>query len=74
VATLVDKITKEFEDAKARGEKPPVWNLADISVKGTNLFGKLNVNIPRIEMPQFAGTVLPGSKAAELLQSGNKGS
>jgi thioredoxin reductase len=72
VATLVDKITKEFEDAKARGEKPPVWNLADISVKGTNLFGKLNVNIPRIEMPQFAGTVLPGSKAAELLKSGNK--
>lgn len=67
VSTLVEKIRTEAQEAIAKGENPPTWNIADISIKGTNLFAVDNLEIPRIEMPQFAGTVVPGSKAAALL-------
>jgi hypothetical protein len=71
VATLVDKIKREAAAFHDEGKPIPDFNLADISVKGTNLFAGENVGMPRVEMPQFAGTVDPGSPAAALLPKGS---
>lgn len=66
VSTLVDKIAREAEEAKARGEVPKNWNLADITVKGTNLFAVHSLGIARVDMPQMSGVPVPGSKGAKL--------
>lgn len=72
VSTLVNKIKSEYDAAVAAGKKGkdlPVWNIAAISVAGTNLFAQENLDIPRVEMPQIGGKVFPGSRAdAERLK------
>lgn len=70
ISTLVEKIAQEASEAKAAGKQPPNWNIAQISVPGTNLFAIQNLGVPRVLMPQFAGTVDPGSKAEKLLPKG----
>jgi len=72
VSTLVAKIKADFDAAKAAGEDPPVWNIAAISVAGTNLFAVENLDIPRVEMPQLAGWVDRGSKAQALMPEADR--
>ena len=67
VSTLVRKIKRDADAAKAAGKTYPVFNIAAISVPGTNLFAQDNLDVPRIEMPQLGGRVLPGSKAHHTL-------
>lgn len=67
VVTLIDKIKKDAAIFHDEGKPLPDWNLADISIKGKNLFARDNVGIPRVDMPQLAGRVDPGSPAAALL-------
>lgn len=66
VATLLDKLAALASEAKAKGEKAPVWDLCRVSVPGTNLFCSENQGVDRINMPQLEGTPVPGSAAASL--------
>jgi hypothetical protein len=67
IATLVEKMKAEGDAAKAAGKTVPNWNLAAVSVPGTNLFAQDNLGIPRVDMPQLSGSPAPGSLAAALL-------
>lgn len=74
--TVLTKLAAMANDAKARGEKAPNYDLCKVSVKGTNLFcvGKLRTKeypdgVPRIQMPQFSGKAVPGSPASKLPKS-----
>jgi len=66
VATRIDDLAKMGEEAKAKGEKAPNFNLCQVSIPGTNLFCGDNKGIPRAEMPQFKGNPRPGSEADKL--------
>jgi hypothetical protein len=70
IASLVEKMKTEGDAAKAAGKPVPNWNIADVSVPGTNLFAQENLGIPRVNMPQFSGLAEPGSRAAALLPKG----
>ena len=63
VATLVKELKRLVDEAKAKGEEAPNYDLCDVTVKDTNLFCVDNKGIPRIKMPQFSGMPVPGSKA-----------
>ena len=70
VATLLEKLAelaaqakKDFEAGK--GKKPPLYNLCQISVPGTNLFCVESKGIPRAQMPQLAGVVPDDARAAK---------
>lgn len=64
--TLLHELANIALDAKAKGEKAPVYDLCKVSVKGTNLFCAENVGIPRKNMPQLKGVPTPGSPADNL--------
>jgi predicted kinase len=66
VSTLLDKLAAWVKASEARGEKPPVFDLGKVSVKGTNLFAVGSKGVPRIRMPQFKGTPEKGSRADKL--------
>ncbi len=66
VATRIDDLAKMGEEAKAKGEKAPNFNLCQVAIPGTNLFCGDNKGIPRAEMPQFKGTPRAGSPADKL--------
>lgn len=73
VNTLLDRLAKIAQDARARGEEAPNYDLCKVSVKGTNLFCAERVRtrshpqgIPRIKMPQFTGLPVKGSPADKL--------
>ena len=73
VNTLLDRLAKIAQDARARGEEAPNYDLCKVSVKGTNLFCNERVRttkhpegIPRIKMPQFSGLPVKGSPADKL--------
>ena len=53
VATLITRLGEIAKDMVAKGEKAPVFNLCDVTVKGTNLFCVESKGIPRVEMPQL---------------------
>lgn len=63
VATLIDELAKIGNEARAKGEKAPDYDLCKVSVPGTNLFCYENKGIPRAQMPQFKGQAVPGSLA-----------
>jgi hypothetical protein len=66
VATRIDDLARMGQEAKAKGENAPNFNLCQVSIPGTNLFCGDNKGIPRAEMPQFKGTPRPGSPADKL--------
>lgn len=72
VATLLDRLKEIVDDAKAKGESAPVYDLCKVSVPGTNLFCVESKGIPRSKMPQLSGKPLPGSKG-DALQKNDKG-
>ncbi len=74
--TVLTKLAAMANDAKARGQAAPSYDLCKVTVKGTNLFcaGKLRTaeypdGVPRIQMPQFSGKAVPGSQASKLPKS-----
>jgi hypothetical protein len=69
VATLIDKLNEMVQDAKKKGEKAPNYDLCKVSVPGTNLFCSESKGIARINMPQFSGKPIPGSKADSFPKS-----
>lgn len=71
-STMLDEVARMVEDAEAKGEKAPVYDLCKASVPGTNLFCAESKGIKRIEMPQLSGKPVPGSKA-DLLPKNAKG-
>lgn len=73
VNTVLKKLAAIARDAKKHGEDAPNYDLCNVSVKGTNLFcgNKLKTKefpngVPRINMPQFGGKAVKGSKADQL--------
>ncbi len=73
VSSLIDKIRKNGEDAKAKGDKAPEYDLCRVSVPGTNLFCAESKGIPRIKMPQFKGEAVDGTFAATRRNSKGEG-
>lgn len=66
VSILLDKLAEISKEARAKGEKAPLYNLCQISVPDTNLFCEGNKGIDRIDMPQLAGFAIPGTPADKL--------
>jgi hypothetical protein len=64
VSTLLSKLKEIVDDAVAKGEKAPTYDLCKVSVPGTNLFCTESKGIPRLKMPQFTTkTPVEGSEA-----------
>jgi HK97 family phage prohead protease/HK97 family phage major capsid protein len=51
VSTLIKLLGKTAAKMEAAGKTPPVFNLCNVSVEGTNLFCAESKGIPRVEMP-----------------------
>lgn len=66
VSTLLDKLKRLTDDAVAKGDKAPIYNLCGVSVKGSNLFCAQSKGVPRVEMPQLTGKAVPGSEADKM--------
>lgn len=66
VSTYLDKMKAVVDKARASGDKPPDFDLCEVSVPGTNLFCGSNKGIPRKNMPQLKGNPEKGSKAESL--------
>lgn len=66
VSTLLTELARRVQEAKAKGDKAPNFDLCKVTVKGTNLFCEESKGIPRVKMPQLGGIPLPGSKADKL--------
>lgn len=71
VSTLLTRLAAMAQDAAARGEKAPNYDLCKVTVRGTNLFCAQNRGVPRIEMPQFKSKPRPGSEADKLPRDKN---
>lgn len=73
VNTILTKLAAMANDAKAKGDAAPVYDLCQVSVKGGNLFcaSKLRTvehpeGVQRVQMPQMGGKPVPGSPADKL--------
>jgi hypothetical protein len=51
ISTLVKRLGETAAEMAEHGETAPVFNLCNVSVKGTNLFCADQIGIPRVEMP-----------------------
>lgn len=71
VATRIEDLARMGQEAKAKGEDAPNFNLCQVSIPGTNLFCGEHKGIPRAEMPQFKGQPEPGSEASKLPRDKN---
>lgn len=63
LSTLMDRLAEIGNDARAKGEKAPKYDLCKVSVPGTNLFCSESKNVKRENMPQFKGVAIEGSYA-----------
>ena len=66
VHTLLTELAKIAEDAKAKGQDAPNYDLCKVTVPGTNLFCGENQGVPRSKMPQLRSKPVPGSEADKL--------
>jgi hypothetical protein len=66
VSTLLVKLKEIEADARAKGEKAPLYDLCNVSVAGSNLFCAESQGIPRVEMPQLKGIPIEGSEASKM--------
>jgi len=71
ISTKIDELSKMADEAKAKGEKAPNYNLCDITLPDTNLYCDDNLGIPRDQMPQFKGKPQPGSPAEKMPKDKN---
>jgi hypothetical protein len=51
ISTLIKRLGETAKEMAEHGETAPVFNLCNVSVKGTNLFCADQIGIPRVEMP-----------------------
>lgn len=65
VSTLLDRLAEIVQDAEARGDQAPNYDLCKVTVSGSNLFCTQSLGIKRISMPQFSGRARPGSLAEQ---------
>src|SRR5215471_599 len=63
VSTLIHELGRVAQQMKAQGQKAPVFNLCNVTVKDTNLFCAESIGIPRVQMPQ-----IPDTQAAAFRQ------
>lgn len=70
VSMKIDELAQLADEAKAKGEAAPNYNLCEITIPGTNIYCEGNKGIERAKMPQFKGTPVPGSPAARLPKDG----
>ena len=71
ISTKIDDLAKMADEAKAKGEKAPNYNLCKVTVPGTNLYCDNNLGIPREQMPQFKGKPQPDSPADKMPKDKN---
>ena len=71
ISMTIAKLAKMGEEAKAKGEKAPNYNLCQVTIPGTNLYCDDNKGIPRADMPQFKGVPEAGSPADKLPKDNN---
>jgi hypothetical protein len=53
VSVLLQRLGEVSKKMIAEGKEAPVFNLCNVSVKGTNLFCADTIGIPRVKMPQL---------------------
>lgn len=73
VSTLIEKLAAIANEAKAKGQAAPNYDLCRVTVANTNLFCTSGLKtkqypngVPRVKMPQMAGKPVPGTPAAAL--------
>lgn len=78
VNTVILKLAKMARQAKKLGKDAPVYDLCQVSVKGSNIFCSERLRtkehpegIPRIKMPQMKGIARKGSAADKLSKDEN---
>ncbi len=64
--TDTEKLAAICQEAKAQGEKAPVYELCQVAMRGANLFCSDSLDIPREELPQLKGIPTPGSPADSM--------
>lgn len=69
VATLLDKLAENVEEAKRSGKNAPNYDLCKVTVARTNLFCTLSKGVARINMPQLKGVPTPGSEADKMAKN-----
>lgn len=72
MSTLLDKLKEMVDEAVAKGDKAPTFDLCKVSVPGTNLFCTESMVQSRSDMPQLSGKPKPGTKA-DALPKNDKG-
>lgn len=72
LSVALDEMARIGNEAKALGEKAPLYDLCKISVPDTNLFCGESVVATRLEMPQLSGVPTPGTPA-DALPKNDKG-
>jgi hypothetical protein len=66
ISTYLNKMKEMVDKARAGGDKPPNFDLCEVSVPGTNLFCGGNRGIERKDMPQLKGKPADGTPASKL--------
>lgn len=66
ISTYLNKMKDMVDNARAGGDKPPNFDLCEVSVSGTNLFCGGNRGIERKDMPQLKGKPADGTPASKL--------
>lgn len=66
ISTYLNKMKSMVDKARASGDKPPNFDLCEVSVPGTNLFCGENKGIERKDMPQLKGKPSDGSAASKI--------
>jgi hypothetical protein len=63
VSTMIDELARLGQEAREKGEKAPLIDMAKVSIGGTNIFMAGNLGVERADMPQLGGIPDPGSRA-----------
>jgi hypothetical protein len=66
VAVSLERMAEIAKQAKAAGEKAPLYDLCNITSNDTSLFCGSSVVESRLDMPQLSGVPLPGSPASKM--------
>lgn len=66
LSTLIEKLGALAKEMEAKGEKAPVYDLCNVTVKKTSIFCADHKGIDRLHMPQLKGNPKAGSKGDAL--------
>lgn len=65
LSAKLDDLAKLVDSAASKDEKNSI-DACQVTIPGTNLYCDDNLDIPRVEMPQFKGKARPGSEADKM--------